>query len=73
MNPNGDNFAPIIKEMCMQSCQQLEAFNILPALRKMKKFMLSVAGITGVTYELISELLAYLGRDLKDVSLFGHG
>ena len=74
MNPNGNRLAPIIKELCMESCQQLEAFKIFPALKKMKKLeVLSVAGIAGVTDEFVSELLAYLGCDLKEISLFGCG
>ena len=43
-------------------------------IKKMQKLeVLSVAGIAGVTDEFVSELLAYLGRDLKDISLFGRG
>ena len=38
MNPNGNILAPIIKELCMESCQQLEAFNIFLALKKCKKW-----------------------------------
>ena len=38
MNPNGDNLAPVIKELFMESCQQLEAFKILPALKKCKNW-----------------------------------
>ena len=34
---------------------------------------LSVAGIAGVTDEFVSELLTYLGYDLKYISLFGCG
>ena len=72
MNPNGVSLAPVIKELCLESCQQLEAFNIFPALKKMQKLeVLSVAWVAGVTDEFVSELLAYLGCDLKDISLFG--
>ena len=43
-------------------------------IKKMQKWeVLSVAGITGVTNEFVSELLAYLGCDLKEISLFGCG
>ena len=74
MNPNGDSLAPVIKELCMDSCQQLESFKILPALKKMQKMeVLSVAGIAGVIDEFVRELLAYLGCDLKEISLFGCG
>ena len=42
----------------------------MPALKKMQKLeVLLVAGITGVTNEFVSELLAYLGYDLKEISL----
>lgn len=65
-----DSLAPVIKELRLESCQQLEAFKILPALKKMQKLeVLSVAGIPGVTDEFVSELLAYLGCDLKELSL----
>ena len=71
MNPNGNILAPIIKELGMESCQQLEAFKIFPALKEMKKLeVLSVAGIVGVTDGFVSELLTYLGYGLKDISLF---
>ena len=74
MNPNGNSLEPIIKELCMESHQQLEAFKILPTLKKMQKLeLLSVAWIAGVTDEFVSELLTYLGRDLKEISLFGCG
>ena len=71
MNPSGDSLAPVIKELCMESCQQLESFNIMLALKKMQKMeVLSVAGLTCFTDEFVSEMLAYLGCDLKDISLF---
>ena len=74
MNPNGDNLAPVIKELRMESCQQVEALKIMLALKKMQKMeVLSVAGIVGFTYEFASELLAYLGCELKEISLFGCG
>ena len=74
MNPNGNRLAPIIKELCMESCQQLEAFKIFPALKKMQNLeVLSVVGMEGVTDEFVSELLACLGYDLKEISLFGCG
>ena len=74
MNPNGDSLAPVIKESCMESCQYLEDSKILFSLKKMKKLkVLSVAWIAGVTNKFVSELLAYLGRGLKDISLFGYG
>ena len=66
--------APIIKELRLESCQQLEAFNIFLALKKMQKWeVVSVAGITSVTDEFFIELLAYPGCDLKEISLFGCG
>ena len=74
MNPNGNRLAPIIKELHMESCQRLEAFNIFPALKKMQKLeVLSMAGIASANDEFVSELLAYLGCDLKEISLFGCG
>ena len=43
-------------------------------IKKIQKLeVLSVVGIVGVTDEFASELLAYLGCDLKDISLFGCG
>ena len=40
----------------------------------MKKMeVLSVVGIVGVTNEFVSELIAYLGCDLKEIFLFGCG
>ena len=74
MNPNGNKLAPVIMELCMESFQQLEAFNIFPALKKMQKLeVLSVSGIAGLTDEFVSELFAYPGYELKEISLFGCG
>lgn len=70
INTLADSLAPVLKELRLESCQQLEAFKILPALKKMQKLeVLSVAGIAGVTDEFLSELLAYLGCDLKELSV----
>jgi len=55
----------------MPAARSLQDFS---CIKKMQKWeVLSVAGITGVTNEFVSELLAYLGCDLKEISLFGCG
>lgn len=70
VNTLANSLASVIKELRLDSCQQLEPFKILPALKKMHKLeVLSLAGIPGVTDDFVSELLSYLGCDLKELSL----
>lgn len=70
INTLADSLASVIKELRLDSCQQLEPFKILPALKKMHKLeVLSLAGIPRVTDEFVSELLSYLGCDLKELSV----
>ena len=73
MNPNGDILAPIIKELRMESCRQLESFKFLLALKNAKNGSAISGRDWNVTDELVSELLAYIGYELKEISLFGCG
>ncbi|XP_057841004.2 uncharacterized protein LOC131050759 [Cryptomeria japonica] len=70
INSIADHLAPVIRELRLEECNQLDAMRILPALKKMHKLeVLSVAGITSVTDEFVTEILAYIGCDLIELSL----
>ena len=55
----------------MPAARSLQDYSCIKKMQKMEE--LSVAGIVGFTDEFVSELLAYLGCDLKEISLFGSG
>ena len=53
----------------MLAARSLQDSACIKKVQKME--VLSVAGIAGVIDEFVSEFLAYLGCDLKEISLFG--
>ena len=55
----------------MLVARSLQAYACIKEMQKME--VISVARIAGVTNEFVSELLTYLGCDLKEISLFGCG
>ncbi|KAH9321108.1 hypothetical protein KI387_015747, partial [Taxus chinensis] len=70
INTLANHLAPVIRELRLEECHQLEASKILPALKKMHKLeVLSVAGIPSVTNEFVIEMIAYLCCNLKELSL----
>eukprot|EP01018_Ginkgo_biloba_P023803 Gb_27059 [translate_table: standard] len=65
-----DSLAPLLKELHLEECHQLEALKILSALKKMQNLEISsVAAIPSVTDAFTSELLAHLGYNLRELSL----
>ncbi|MCD9646216.1 hypothetical protein HAX54_035893 [Datura stramonium] len=65
-----NSLGSILKELCIDDCQSIDAILILPALEKMEHLeLLSVAGIHSVCDQFVSELLTARGQNLKELDI----
>ncbi|XP_015083295.1 uncharacterized protein LOC107026730 [Solanum pennellii] len=65
-----NSLGSILKELCIDDCQSIDAMHILPSLEKMEHLeLLSVAGIQSVCDQFISELLTARGQNIKELDI----
>ncbi|KAL3330179.1 hypothetical protein AABB24_034170 [Solanum stoloniferum] len=65
-----NSLGSILKELCIDDCQSIDAIHILPSLEKMEHLeLLSVAGIHGVCDQFVSELLTARGQNIKELNI----
>ncbi|XP_055820345.1 uncharacterized protein LOC129889172 isoform X2 [Solanum dulcamara] len=65
-----NSLGSILKELCIDDCQSIDAIHILPSLEKMECLeLLSVAGIHSVCDQFVSELLTARGHNIKQLDI----
>ncbi|WMV42171.1 hypothetical protein MTR67_035556 [Solanum verrucosum] len=65
-----NSLGSILKELCIDDCQSIDAIHILPSLEKMEHLeLLSVAGIHSVCDQFVSELLTARGQNIKELDI----
>ncbi|XP_057959850.1 uncharacterized protein LOC131152165 isoform X2 [Malania oleifera] len=65
-----NSFGPILREIYIDDCHNIDAMLILPALKKVKQLeVLSVAGIQTVSDDFIRDLLTVHGPNMKELVL----
>lgn len=66
INNLADSLGSVLRELCIDDCQNIDAMLILPALKKLEHLeVLSVARVHNVCDDFVSELVVIRGPNMK--------
>lgn len=69
-----ENLRPVLRELYIDDCQNVDVMSILPALKNLKHLeVLSVRGIQNVCDEFVCELIPVCGPNMKEIAFTNCG